>query len=181
MASDTTSFVSFLETLADSKDIQTLEDLQESALALYESAPFEIESSSALATETVRIAAGKQLEYDGPKALFDTISTLTKEFERRKARGPAATLDGQRPAVPIEESVQPDYIVCLEDGQRMKMLKRHLRTHYDMTPEEYRAKWGLSADYPMTAPDYAARRSKLAREIGLGAQVGRGSERGKKG
>lgn len=180
MPANMTSFVSFLETLADSKDIQTLSDLQESALALYESAPFEIESSSGLATETVRIAAGKQLEYGGPKDLFDAISALTKEFERRKALGPANPHTGQRPAVPIEESVQPDHIVCLEDGQRMKMLKRHLRTHYDMSPEEYRAKWGLAPDYPMTAPDYAARRSQLARKIGLGAEVGRGADRGKK-
>jgi len=72
------------------------------------------------------------------------------------------------PAVPIRRSVTPDYIVCLEDGKKLKMLKRHLRSTYGMTPDEYRAKWKLPADYPMVAPDYAARRSQFAREIGLG-------------
>ena len=72
------------------------------------------------------------------------------------------------PAVPIRKSVTPDYIVCLEDGKKLKMLKRHLRSTYDMTPKEYRAKWGLPADYPMVAPSYAARRSQFAKEIGLG-------------
>ena len=74
------------------------------------------------------------------------------------------------PAVSVKKSVQPDYIACLEDGKRFKSLKRHLRTVYDMTPEQYRAKWGLPADYPMTAPNYAAARSELARSMGLGAR-----------
>ena len=73
-----------------------------------------------------------------------------------------------KPAVPIRRSVTPDYIVCLEDGKKLKMLKRHLRTTYNMTPEEYRAKWGLAADYPMVAPNYAEQRSKFAKKIGLG-------------
>lgn len=72
------------------------------------------------------------------------------------------------PAVPIKKSITDDYIVCLEDGKKLKMLKRHLKTAYDMTPEEYRAKWGLSADYPMVAPSYARKRQELAKEIGLG-------------
>jgi predicted transcriptional regulator len=87
-----------------------------------------------------------------------------------------ATTDHQKPAgqarpepaVPINKSVTPDYIVCLEDGKKLKMLKRYIKSAYNMTPEEYRAKWGLPADYPMVAPNYAARRSRLAREIGLG-------------
>jgi MucR family transcriptional regulator, transcriptional regulator of exopolysaccharide biosynthesis len=74
------------------------------------------------------------------------------------------------PAVSIKKSVQPDYIVCLEDGKRFKSLKRHLRTVYDLTPEQYRAKWGLPADYPMVAPNYAAARSELAKQFGLGAR-----------
>ncbi|MDX1712084.1 MAG: MucR family transcriptional regulator [Rhodovibrionaceae bacterium] len=74
------------------------------------------------------------------------------------------------PAVPIKKSVQPDYIVCLEDGKKLKMLKRHMKTAYDMTPEEYREKWGLPADYPMVAPNYAKQRSKLAKQIGLGTR-----------
>jgi predicted transcriptional regulator len=73
-----------------------------------------------------------------------------------------------KPAVPIRRSVQPDYIVCLEDGKKLKMLKRHLRTTYNLSPEEYRAKWSLAADYPMVAPNYAEQRSAFAKKIGLG-------------
>ena len=74
------------------------------------------------------------------------------------------------PKVPIRSSVKPDYIVCLEDGKKLKMLKRHLMTHYNMTPEDYRAKWGLSPDYPMVAPNYAEQRRSLAKSIGLGTK-----------
>lgn len=73
-----------------------------------------------------------------------------------------------KPAVAAKKSVMPDYIVCLEDGKKFKSLKRHLRTHYDLTPEEYRDKWGLPPDYPMVAPNYAKARSALAKEMGLG-------------
>jgi len=76
----------------------------------------------------------------------------------------------KQPAVPIRKSVQPDYIVCLDDGKRFKSLKRHLRTTYNMTPDQYRAKWGLAHDYPMVAPNYAAARSELAKQMGLGAR-----------
>jgi predicted transcriptional regulator len=74
------------------------------------------------------------------------------------------------PKVPIRSSVKPDYIVCLEDGKRLKMLKRHLMTHYSMTPDQYRQKWGLSPDYPMVAPNYAEQRRTLAKSIGLGTK-----------
>jgi len=74
------------------------------------------------------------------------------------------------PKVPIRSSVKPDYIVCLEDGKRLKMLKRHLMTHYNLTPDQYRQKWGLSPDYPMVAPNYAEQRRKLAKSIGLGTK-----------
>lgn len=74
----------------------------------------------------------------------------------------------QKPAVAVKRSINPDYIVCLEDGKKLKMLKRYLRSNYNMTPEEYRAKWGLPADYPMVAPNYAAQRSEFAKKIGLG-------------
>ena len=75
-----------------------------------------------------------------------------------------------KPAVSVKRSITPDYIVCLEDGKKFKSLKRHLRTQYDMTPEQYREKWGLSADYPMVAPNYAQARSHLAKQMGLGQQ-----------
>src|SRR5579863_296726 len=78
------------------------------------------------------------------------------------------TPSAQKPAIPVKRSVTPDYIVCLEDGKKLKMLKRYLRSNYSMTPEEYRAKWGLPADYPMVAPNYAAQRSEFAKKIGLG-------------
>ncbi|MEA1015006.1 MucR family transcriptional regulator [Sphingomonas sp. LY54] len=76
----------------------------------------------------------------------------------------------QEPAVSVRSSVKPDYIVCLEDGKKLKMLKRHLMTHYNMTPDEYRQKWGLNADYPMVAPNYAEQRRALAKKIGLGTK-----------
>ena len=72
------------------------------------------------------------------------------------------------PAVPIKKSITPDFVVCLEDGKKLKMLKRHLMTSYGLTPDEYRAKWGLNSDYPMVAPNYAAKRQELAKKIGLG-------------
>jgi predicted transcriptional regulator len=75
-----------------------------------------------------------------------------------------------KPAVTVKKSITPDYIVCLEDGKKFKSLKRHLRTQYNMTPEQYRDKWGLPADYPMVAPNYAAARSQLAKQMGLGQQ-----------
>jgi predicted transcriptional regulator len=77
------------------------------------------------------------------------------------------------PAVPVKKSVMPDYIVCLEDGKKLKMLKRHLKTAYNMTPEKYRERWGLPSDYPMVAPNYAKQRSQLARELGLGTKTKR--------
>ncbi|MBZ8133104.1 MucR family transcriptional regulator [Afifella sp. IM 167] len=79
----------------------------------------------------------------------------------------------QKPAVPVRKSITPDYIVCLEDGKKFKSLKRHLRTHYDLSPEEYREKWGLPTDYPMVAPNYAKARSDLAKQMGLGQKRGR--------
>lgn len=83
----------------------------------------------------------------------------------------------QRPAVSVRRSVQADYLVCLEDGKKLKMLKRHLRTTYGMTPEEYRAKWNLPADYPMVAPNYAEQRSQFAKRIGLGRKPGQRKRR----
>ncbi|MBP2547556.1 putative transcriptional regulator [Neorhizobium galegae] len=79
-----------------------------------------------------------------------------------------ATVEKPKPPVPIRKSIEDDYLICLEDGQKFKSLKRHLMTHYNMTPEEYREKWGLPSDYPMVAPAYAEARSRLAKEMGLG-------------
>ncbi|MEO7241165.1 MAG: MucR family transcriptional regulator [Sphingomicrobium sp.] len=83
---------------------------------------------------------------------------------------PAAPEAKLEPKVPIRSSIKPDYIVCLEDGKRLKMLKRHLMTHYQMTPDQYRQKWGLNSDYPMVAPNYAEQRRALAKSIGLGTK-----------
>lgn len=87
---------------------------------------------------------------------------------------PAATASRPQPAVSVKKSVQPDYIICLEDGKKLKMLKRHLKTAYNMSPEAYRERWGLPPDYPMVAPNYARQRSHLAKEIGLGTRARRG-------
>src|SRR6516165_5311588 len=84
-----------------------------------------------------------------------------------------------KPAVPIRKSVTPEFLICLEDGKKLKMLKRHLRSTYNMTPDEYRSKWGLVPDYPMVAPNYAERRSEFAKKIGLGRSTGRRSARTK--
>jgi predicted transcriptional regulator len=81
--------------------------------------------------------------------------------------------DRPQPAVPIKRSITPDYLICLEDGKKLKMLKRHLRTAFDMTPEEYRERWELPSDYPMVAPNYANQRSNLAKHIGLGTRARR--------
>jgi len=103
---------------------------------------------------------------DLSKVIVDVHAAL-----RSIASGEAhATAEPQKPAVPPKRSITPDYIICLEDGKKFKSLKRHLRTHYDLSPEEYREKWGLPMDYPMVAPNYSAARSALAKKMGLGQQ-----------
>ena len=99
-------------------------------------------------------------------SLSDLITTVYRSLS--SAGAVAEPVAAQSPAVPIKKSVFSDYIVCLEDGKKLKMLKRHLKTSYNMTPDDYRAKWGLPGDYPMVAPSYAAKRSALAKSIGLG-------------
>ena len=103
------------------------------------------------------------------------VAELPKLIE--KVHGILSEIDGSgvveekvdlKPAVPVRRSITDDYIVCLEDGKKFKSLKRHLRTRYDMSPDEYREKWGLPSDYPMVAPNYARQRSELARKMGLG-------------
>jgi predicted transcriptional regulator len=98
------------------------------------------------------------------------ISDVHQALARASGNGEAVERDELKPAVPIKKSVTPDHIICLEDGKKFKSLKRHLRTHYKMSPEEYRAKWQLPHDYPMVAPNYAAARSQLAKKMGLGTR-----------
>ena len=98
----------------------------------------------------------------------EVINTVFGSLNALGSTSGAAAREPQKPAVTIRRSVTPDYIVCLDDGRKFKMLKRHLRTTYNMTPDEYRAKWNLPADYPMVAPNYAKQRSEFAKKIGLG-------------
>src|SRR5882762_1697919 len=102
--------------------------------------------------------------------VIHAVYNSLRGLEGQVAEPPAEPL---KPAVPIRKSITPDYLVCLEDGKKLKMLKRHLRSTYNMTPDDYRAKWSLSADYPMVAPNYAAQRSAFAKKIGLGRGTGR--------
>ncbi|MCB1521217.1 MAG: MucR family transcriptional regulator [Hyphomicrobiaceae bacterium] len=103
---------------------------------------------------------------DLPQLINDTHAALI----RATGRPIEPERDEQRPKVSVKKSVMPDYIICLEDGKKFKSLKRHLRTHYNMTPEEYREKWNLPHDYPMVAPNYARQRSDLAKKMGLGTR-----------
>lgn len=96
------------------------------------------------------------------KQVYKTLASVSSEGYRHK--------DRPSPAVPIKKSVSDDFIICLEDGKELKMLKRHLKSVYNMTPEEYRERWGLPADYPMVAPNYAKKRSQLAKDSGLGTK-----------
>ena len=102
--------------------------------------------------------------------LSDLIQQVYGSLSNLSPAPPQEQQEKPQPAVPIKRSVTPDYIVCLEDGKKLKMLKRHLKTRYDMSPEEYRKRWGLPDDYPMVAPSYANQRSELAKKIGLGTK-----------
>ena len=102
----------------------------------------------------------------------DLPGVIATVHETLAALGTEEAAPKPKPAVPIKKSVTPDYIICLDDGKKLKMLKRHLKTAYNMTPDDYRKRWGLPSDYPMVAPNYAATRSKLAKKIGLGRKRG---------
>jgi len=108
-----------------------------------------------------------------PSDLPKIISEVHTALKGLKAGAVVEPQEELKPVVPIRKSVAPDYIICLEDGKKFKSLKRHLRTHYNLTPEEYREKWGLPADYPMVAPNYSATRSRLAKDNGLGRKSAR--------
>ena len=105
---------------------------------------------------------------DLPRMIADVYESLSGLGE-----APRPVEEELVPAVAVRSSIKPDFLVCLEDGKKLKMLKRHLKTAYNMTPDEYRQRWGLPSDYPMVAPNYAAQRSKLAKEIGLGTRRGK--------
>jgi predicted transcriptional regulator len=108
-------------------------------------------------------------------ALSDLPQLINQVYNSLANIGTAPVVPASRPlpAISVKKSVQPDYIVCLEDGKKLKMLKRHLMTAYNMSPESYRERWGLPADYPMVAPNYAEQRSRLAKQIGLGTRARR--------
>jgi predicted transcriptional regulator len=106
--------------------------------------------------------------------LADLPALIQQVFQTLSHIGSGSTEQPRpEPAVAVKKSVMPDYIICLEDGKKLKMLKRHLKTAYNMTPEKYRERWGLPSDYPMVAPNYAKQRSQLARELGLGTKAKR--------
>jgi len=98
------------------------------------------------------------------QSVYQAISEVESGFQDPMKKRP-------EPAVPVNKSIKPNYIICLEDGKKLKMLKRHLKTAYNMTPEQYKDRWGLGADYPMVAPEYAKQRSELAKSIGLGSRT----------
>ena len=134
--------------------------------------------------ELLRMTADLVAAYVGnntlPTAqLGDVINAVYSSL--KSLEGPVAQVQPEplKPAVPIRKSITAEFIICLEDGKKLKMLKRHLRSTYNMTPDEYRTKWGLAPDYPMVAPNYAQRRSEFAKKIGLGRGTGRRVARAK--
>ena len=132
-------------------------------------------SETSYSTNFVELAADVVAAYVGNNtvAMAEIPSLIAQVHKALVATATGAVekqVEAQVPAVSIKKSIHPDYIVCLEDGKKFKSLKRHLRTKYDLSPEDYRAKWGLPADYPMVAPNYAAARSELAKSMGLGQQ-----------
>jgi len=107
----------------------------------------------------------------GSSHIQDVINTVYSSLSNTGTAPTEQNVQASRPSVPVKKSIMPDYIICLEDGKKLKMLKRHLRTTYNLTPDEYRTKWGLPSDYPMVAPNYAIQRSEFAKKIGLGRKV----------
>jgi predicted transcriptional regulator len=130
----------------------------------------EHEQSPELLKHTTRIVAAHVSHNAMPAA--DLPRLIATVHETLAKLGPEEPAPKPKPAVPIKQSVKPEYIVCLEDGKKLKMLKRHLKTAYNMTPDDYRKRWGLPQDYPLVSPNYAATRSKLAKKIGLGRKAG---------
>ncbi len=133
--------------MMDSSESQELVELTAKIVAAY------VSNNSIIASEL-------------PQLINETHAALA----RATGQAVETEREEQRPKVSVKKSVMPDYIICLEDGKKFKSLKRHLRTHYNMTPEEYREKWALPHDYPMVAPNYARQRSDLAKKMGLGTR-----------
>ncbi len=127
-----------------------------------------MEQKSALISSTAEIVAAYLSKNAVPVSEIPALLKLVHGALATLAAASHPQAGPQTPAVPLNQSVMPDYIVCLEDGKKMKMLKRYLKTAYGLTPKQYREKWGLPPDYPMVAPNYAKRRSSLAKEYGLG-------------
>ncbi len=128
------------------------------------------EQSPELLELTTRIVAAHAA--NNPIAVTDVPGLIATVHQALATLGPEEPAPKPERAVPIKQSVKPEYIVCLEDGKKQKMLKRHLRAAHDMTPDDYRKRWGLPRDYPMVAPNYAKQRSELAKKIGLGRKPG---------
>ena len=124
-------------------------------------------------SELIEVTASLVAAYVGGNTIATTdipglIRSVHKSLANLGGRAEASTEASKEPAVPVKRSITPDYLICLEDGRKFKSLKRHLRTKYDLSPEQYRARWDLPKDYPMVAPNYALARSNLAKQMGLG-------------
>jgi len=138
----------------------------------------ELAPSKAPAPEFLRLTTDVVAAYVRNNALpagqiREIINAVYRSLRTLEDHGFEVQTEALKPAVPIRKSIHPDYLVCLEDGKRLKMLKRHLRSSYKLTPDQYRHKWSLPADYPMVAPNYAQQRSAFAKKIGLGHGAGR--------
>lgn len=132
--------------------------------------------------EVLRMAVDIVSAYVGnnsvtPDQVPNVISSVFNSLSSLDGKESSGNGEPLKPAISVRRSINPDYIVCLEDGKKLKMLKRHLRAAYNMTPDEYRAKWSLPADYPMVAPNYATQRSEFAKKIGLGRKKGQKMKR----
>ena len=130
----------------------------------------EDEQSPELLELTTKVVAAHVT--NNPIAVTDVPGLIATVHQALAALGPKEAASRPEPVVSIKQSVKPEYIVCLDDGKKLKMLKRHLKTAYNMTPDDYRKRWGLPRDYPMVAPNYAKQRSELAKKIGLGRKPG---------
>jgi predicted transcriptional regulator len=129
-------------------------------------------SQDILSLTTDIVAAHVSNNTVSPSDLTNLIEQVYRTLATVSSGGSVIPAEKPQPAVSIKKSITPEFLICLEDGKKLKMLKRHLKTSYNLTPDEYRERWGLPADYPMVAPNYARQRSRLAKQIGLGTRGG---------